>query len=204
MDICEAFKESVSEKFLLAIASALPQAYATAKAEVDRQDLGGDEAYNVLPWTRRAHVETRLRDTAIACGLRVETEKTGFWRHVVVTVGRFKITQSTTIDEESPLRPAGYKSRYAAEQLLLPGLETPDDEPSMGSPRIYAVIIHRGKVLDSEPNFMAIRFPTPDLEGFHPGMIDLSFYANPQVVAVEEIKATVTPKLRVRKAVGNG
>jgi hypothetical protein len=148
-------------------------------------------------------VETRLRDAAIACGLQVQTEETGFWRHVVVTCGGFKITQCTTIDEETPPRRAGYKCRYAAEQLLLPGFEV-SAAVEIDAPHFYAVIIHRGKVLATEPSFMAVRFPTPNLNGFHPGIVDLSFYTQTQTAAVEEIKSTVTPKLKGRRAVGNG
>jgi hypothetical protein len=203
VDVCEYFKNSVPEQFLSAISAALPLAYSSARTAVDVQELGEDETYNVMPWTRRAHVETRLRDAAIACGLPVQTAETGFWRHVVVTCGAFKITQCTTIDEETPPRRAGYKCRYAAEQLLLPGFEA-SVEVELDAPHFYAVIIHRGKVLATEPSFMAVRFPTPDLSGFHPGMVDLSFYTQTQAAAVEEIETTVTPKLKGRRAVGNG
>lgn len=203
MDVCEYFKDSVPEQFLVAISATLPLAYASARTAVDVQELGEDETYNLMPWTRREHVETRFRDAAITCGLQVHTEKTGFWRHVVVTCGAFKITQCTTIDEETPPRPAGYKCRYAAEKLLLPGFEA-TAEVEFDAPHYYAVIIHRGKVLATEPSFMAVRFPTPNLRGFHPGMVDLSLYTQTQGAAVEEIQTTVTPKLKVRRAVGNG
>jgi len=203
VDVCEIFKNSVPEQFLAAISAALPLAYASARVAVDAQELGADETYNVLPWTRRAHVETQLRDAAIACGLQVQTEETGFWRHVVVTCGAFKITQSTTPDEDTPPRRAGYKCRYAEEQLFLPGFEA-FAEVELDGPHYYAVIIHRGKVLATEPSFMSVRFPTPDLEGFHPGIVDLSCYTKTPAAAVEEIETTVTPKLKGRRAVGNG
>lgn len=204
MDVSEEFKLEVSEKFLVAMSTALRQAYQSAYGAVMRQELGDDEIYNALPWTRRAHVEARFRDAALACGLEVTREETGFWRHVVVTCGRFKITQSTTFDAETPLRKAGYKLRLAQEQLQFPEFE---EWPTVASndtePHLYAVIIHRGIVTGTEPNFMAIRFPKPDLDGFHEGMIDLTLYSQPSAL-VEEIETEVIPKLKGKRALRNG
>lgn len=207
MDPAEMFKKDVSPSFLTALNQGIHEAYKSAKMEVDRQPIGEEERYNLMPWTRRAHVESRVRDAAMVCGVETTTEKTGFWRHVVATTGRFRITQSTILDPETPLRLAGYKCRYAEEQKYLPGFEQYAPKLRECDFHFYAVVLHRGDLSADVPEFAVIRFPLADLSDYHPGMIDLSFYADPtQVeakVPTEETDEELIPKLKTRKQTGS-
>lgn len=210
MEIAEAFKEDIPVRFLEALNRHITEAYESGKRAVDDQGLGPDEAYNVLPLTRRGHVETALRRAAAECGLSIVTENTGYWRHVVVTCGRFRITQTTTLDTDSPLRKAAYKCGYANEQQLFLDLDFGDIEstPAHDDPHLYAIIIHRGPVLASEPDFMKIKFPKPELAGYHDGEVDLAIYAElpeaEHATAEEKIVDEAIPKLKQQRARGAG
>lgn len=208
MDVVELFKADVPPEFLTRLHGGIRSAYLSAKKSVDSQNIGEEERYNVMPWTRRGHVESRLRDAAAMSGIEVETEKTGFWRHVVLTCGRFRITQTTSIDSETPLRKAGYKCNYANEQTLLPGFEEIAPTVAACDPHIYAVVLHRASVLAEEPDFMMVRFPKPDLDGFHPGEIDLSLYAalprEKPSTATEAVADQALPKLRPKSRSKSG
>ncbi len=209
MEIAEAFKEDVDDRFLSCLNKHITIAYESARKAVDSQGLGINEKYNVSPLTRRGHVETALRRAANECGLELTTQTTGgFWRHVVITCGRFRITQTTTMDSESPLRKAAYKCVYANEQQLLPGFEDMNPKPSKDDPHLYAVIIHRGPVLEDAPDFMKVRFPKPELDGYHPGEIDLAFYAEIPMaessVDEERIEDHAVPKLKLKQERGAG
>ncbi|MDZ4849695.1 MAG: hypothetical protein SGI77_10400 [Pirellulaceae bacterium] len=122
MDYGDIFKSDVPTEFLTKLGSGIFDAYLAAKRAVDDQILGPDERYNLMPMTRRAHVETQLRNAATACGIETTTESSGFWNHVVINCGRIRITQSSSPDSSTSLRPAAYKRDYAQQQLLFPPL----------------------------------------------------------------------------------
>ena len=203
MDFPEMFKADLPPEFLTNLYHSIRDAYSSARLAVDSQALGADERYNLMPWTRRAHVESRLRDAAACCNVDTYTKKTGFWRHVVATCGRFRVTQTTSIDSTTPIRKAEYKVRYAKEQLLLPFFEDAQQNIEQDAPHLYAVVLHRANVLADEPDFISIRFPTSDLEGFHRGEIDLSLYADlpssELAVPEEQIDELSAPTLKLRK-----
>lgn len=208
MDIGEAFKEDISTQFLTSLQKHISEAYRSARLATDSQDLGPDEKYNLSPITRREHVETGLRRAASECGLSVTTENTGFWRHVVVTCGRFRITQTTTLDTDSPLRKAAYKCGYANEQQLLIDFGDMEPEPARNEPHLYAIIIHRGAVLADAPDFMKIKFPKPELIGYHEGEVDLALYSDPGEqefsTPEETIPDEAVPRLKRSKGRGAG
>lgn len=207
MDPVEIFKADVSPSFLTGLYQGVCDAYASARFSVERQPIGEEEQYNLMPWTRRAHVESRLRNAANRERIEVNTEETGFWRHVVVTSGRIRLTQSTAKNQETPLRSSGYKLRYAKEQeqMYLPGLEELAPKLNIRDPHLYAVLLHRAPLDADAPDFVVVRFPLPDLSDYHPGEIDLSIFsgvpsAEPAVES-ESVEDLAVPKLKARKNV---
>lgn len=207
MDPVEIFKADVSPEFLTELYQKICDAYASSRFYVDSQPIGDDERYNLMPWTRRAHVESRLRDAANVAKLEFVTEETGFWRHVVATSGRIRLTQSTAKTQETPLRSAGYKMRYAKEQeqMYLPGLEELAPKLNIQDPHLYAVLLHRAPIDADIPDFVVVRFPLADLSDYHPGEVDLSVYsgvpAAMPAVETESVEDMAVPKLKVRKNV---
>ena len=203
----EFFKADVPSEFSTELYHGIVDAYASSRFYVDSQPIGDDERYNLMPWTRRAHVESRLRDAATRKQIDVATEDTGFWRHVVATSGRIRLTQSTARSQETPLRAAGYKQRYAKEQeqMYLPGLEVLVPVLNIQDPHLYAVLLHRASWKADTPDFVVIRFPLPDLSDYHPGEVDLSLYSGVHVsepaVETESVDDLGDPKLKVRKNV---
>lgn len=210
MDPVEVFKADVSPTFLTELYQGVCDAYASARFFVDSQPLGDDERYNLMPWTRRAHVESWLRTAANRQQIDVITEDTGFWRHVAVTSGRIRLTQSTARNQEAPLRSAGYKIRYAKEQeqMYLPGLEAMAPKLSIQDPHLYAVLLHHAALDADTPDFVVVRFPLSDLSDYHPGEVDLSVYSGvPKAevsVEAESVEDLAVPRLKARKNVDNG
>ncbi len=210
MDPVEVFKADVSPTSLTALYQGVLDAYASAQFSVDSQPIGDDERFNLMPWPRRAHVESRLRDAAKSRLIEVITEEPGFWRHVVMTSGRIRLTQSTDRNHETPLRSAGYKVRYAKEQeqMYLPGLEELAPKLNIQDPHLYAVLLHHAALDVDAPDFVVVRFPLPDLSDYHPGEIDLSFYSGvptaEESVETESVADLAVPKLKVRSNVDNG
>jgi len=174
----------------------------------ESQGLGMPEKRNLIPWQRRAQVEHRIKSAALKFGapVKVSTENSGFWNHVVITCGRFRITQATVSKESSPLTPAVYKCKYAKEQvqLLIKFDEDFLEEQQEDENFFYAVILHHAPSIESEPDFVSIRFPSADLSDYHLGSIDLVSMFNVEVASrkatpVENIGDTAQPKLKTNK-----
>lgn len=208
MDLVEFFKADVPSPFLSDLYRGIRTAYSSARAAGSGQDVGKKELYNLMPVTRRAHVETAVRRAADSNRISVSTEKCGsFWHHVVAECGRFRITQSTVVSSDASLRKSDYKCSYANEQqAMLPGFEDIANTFENDDPRLYAVILHRAAVMADSPEFIKIRFPKPNLEGFHDGEIDLALYADLPVeqrsAPAEEIADIAVPKLKIRRETG--
>ena len=203
----EEFLDDVPVKFLEAIVNAINNGYFQSEVHVESQGLGLPEKKNLLPWQRRAQIEHRIKSAALKFSgpVKVTTENSGFWNHVVITCGRFRMTQSAVPRENSPLNPAEYKCDYANQQkqLLLNFGEDYLDE-SQEENFFYAVILHHAPLNQSEPDFVSIRFPSADLSTYHPESIDLSaMFTNSEsskaATPVENILDAATPKLRKKK-----
>jgi len=92
----EEFLNDVPVKFLKQIHAAVNEGYLKSEFQVESQGLGLPEKKNLLPWQRRAQIEHRIKSAALKFGrpVKVTTENSGFWNHVVITCGRFRMTQS--------------------------------------------------------------------------------------------------------------
>src|SRR5262249_10800414 len=135
-----------------------------------------------------------------------------FWRHVEVRCGRIVMTQSASLEESSPLRPAHYKRALAArsQRVIQRSLFEREDEsldasesiPELPRGAIYAVLMH-GKIDGdfSRPGFAVFKFPKGSLTEFHDGDVDL-FDEFPDVfmdVAGENVPDTAFPELLDRE-----
>ena len=207
MDWEKEFLDDVPACLLRQILEAVSDAYCESSKLVESQGLGAPEKKNLLPWQRRAQLEHRIKSAALIFGspIEVTTENSGFWNHVVITCGRFRITQSSIQNENMPLSEAVYKRKYAQEQkqlLLNFGDEFPREQLDDGR-FFYAVILHHAAFSESEPDFVSIRFPKADLSGYHSASIDLveMFSERPIVSStpVESIQDEAEPKLRKKK-----
>lgn len=202
----EEFLNDVPGKFLKQIHAAVNEGYLKSEFQVESQGLGLPEKKNLLPWQRRAQIEHRIKSAALKFSgpVEVTTENSGFWNHVVITCGRFRITQSAVPRENSPLNPAEYKCKYANQQtqLLLNFGEDFADESQVEN-HFYAVVLHHAPFGQSEPDFVSIRFPSADLSTYHPESIDLAAMFNIEssetATPVENIPDTATPKLKKKK-----
>ena len=207
MDWPEEFLNDVPTKFLKQIHAAINAGYLHSEIQVESQGLGLPEKKNLLPWQCRAQIEHRIKSAALKFGdpVKVTTENSGFWNHVVITCGRFRMTQSAISKENSALNPAEYKCRYANQQkqLLLNFGEDFVDEMEPEN-YFYAVILHHAPFDQSEPEFVSIRFPTADLTTYHPDSIDLvsMFLGNElaeTTTPVENIPDKAAPRLKKKK-----
>ena len=213
MNLAELLIADCTDVFLADLANRFRAAYATASIAVDHQLcqdwVGDDETQNMTPLTRRAHVETQLRNAAISNNYEVVCVKNNWWRHNAVSVGRFRLIQCSIPHINTKLRHAEYKEQYAHEQLLLPGFEMLSSTLEFSEPHILAVILHRAPLAANEPEFMTIRFPLPDLTNYHPELIDLAGYGNSgcgeststlDAVPIEHVPELAVPKFKAKQA----
>jgi len=209
----EEFLKDVPTEFLNQIFQAINVGYIQSEIQVESQGLGTPEKKNLLPWQRRAQIEHRIKSAALNFGAPVEvtTENSGFWNHVVITCGRFRMTQSSIPKENCPLNPAAYKCKYAKQQdqmLFKFAIESEEAKSAKLENYFYAVILHHAPLGESEPEFVSIRFPSADLSEYHADSIDLvSMFGiekpSDSTIPVEHIEDDAMPKLKkVKKAAG--
>ena len=198
------FLKDVPNGLLGNLTTAVKDAYFQSNVIVESQGLGTPERRNLIPWQRRAQVEHRVKSAALRFGepVVVTTENTGYWNHVVLKVGRFRITQSTVASESASLHPAVYKQRYASEQtqLLLEFAKKDLQKSNEEEKYFYLVFLHRAAFNKDQPEFISIKFPQADLSCFHAGSVDLlAMFGNEKSSAatpVEEIVDETVPKLK--------
>jgi hypothetical protein len=176
MDRFDIFRRDMPPMYLRDCVLGLFEDYlSSAEFCADRFEL--TEAVNVLPFWRRAMVESRLRENARQHkSMKVSCDKdaSGFWNHTVVSFGDCIMTQSTARHPDELLRHSYAREAYAEpdNQKYLDASFQPVTPSRRGF--VYAVLVH-GRDPDEKffPAFARIVFPNPNLTSNFRRSIDL-------------------------------
>ncbi len=209
----EIFRQDVPWDFLKLIAAAIRDAYPNADTHVKKRFSMKVIQDNARPTDRRQLIEQEFYDTAseYGNGVVVSQVKAGtFWHHVEVKSSRVLLTIARSSDEEASLRPSDWKSVQAnkSQKFLFP-----EYQEGIGEQCLFATIVHGN--LKNEPSqigFVIVKFPKNNseqqLDGFHPGEIDLMDEFQElftiQESIVEDIPDTAFPVLRRNKNTRQG
>jgi hypothetical protein len=139
-------------------------------------------AVNLLPFERRADVQQLMldvgeffADAVSAVATRGETA-TNWWYYARVICGSVILTSSSAPHPDHVVRFSEARHQYSRHTHYQRKLFGEDDETDIACPEycnLFGILLHGHSDRRNELGFAAIRFPLPDLSGYHAERIDL-------------------------------
>jgi len=151
---------SISSDFYRKISLAIREAYLTSKQEA-LSSLHEREAIDLLPYSRRASIETAFYDIGSSFDeLKVERRKNknGNSTHVEIKSSKLILTQSYTPDQNKVIRPAYFRTHLAEFNQLCLFEDFNNDEADNNV--LYGIIVHGVySSMPNKPDYMILAFP---------------------------------------------
>jgi hypothetical protein len=169
-DVEGLYRQQISREINEAIVVAIRNAYRDAPA-MAKSFFRRDQATEVGPRLRRAHLESALLNLSQFEGVRTDSIKSsGSSYYVEMEVGDLMLIAARALDPDKMIPKAAYRTRIA---LAAAQRDLFDDEPIEAGARFYAVILHGSSKGQIDPAFIQVRFPTRDHQTYLETRIDL-------------------------------
>lgn len=169
------FWECVPREFLRKLLRELAFSYPKA-ADRNFDEFEPSEAVNVIPFERRALIETGFRRSAEGFDeITMSVRRAGTWNYSLATCGQKVIlTQNKAPSPDDVVRRSFFKLQHAVANRQLMLFEGSEPPPIPPSTNLYGIVLH-GSASDNpyKLGFAEVRFPLKDLTGYHAGRIDL-------------------------------